>query len=89
MPSERIQRQIDRLLDQVEEALEQRALDVAREKTRLVLGMDAENADAVAYLAAIDSAQAGVPPTSDQTSESLTPLAATAQAGSVASAGWH
>ena len=56
MMSERVQRQIDRLLDQAEQALEQGSLDIAREKAQLVLGMDAENADALAYLAAVERA---------------------------------
>ena len=52
MASERIQRQIDRLLDQVEEAISQRKWPVARDNAQDVLALDPENSDARAYLAA-------------------------------------
>lgn len=49
MRSERLQRQIDRLLDQCEEAIGQRSWDVVDETAAAVLAVDPENADALAY----------------------------------------
>ncbi len=50
MPSERIQRRIDRLLDQAEEAADQRDWRVVIECVRTVLSIDDKNADAHALL---------------------------------------
>src|SRR5207245_187580 len=58
MPSERVQRQIDRLLDQCEEAIAQRDWAAARELSESVLRMDPGNADALAYLAAAQPPEA-------------------------------
>ena len=54
MASERIQRQIDRLLDQVEEAVELLDWDVVRSRAQAVLALDPENADAVTFLASAE-----------------------------------
>ena len=54
MASERIQRRIDRLLDQAEEAMDQLKWDAVREYAQATLGLDPGNTDALAYL---DSAQ--------------------------------
>ena len=54
MPSERVQRPIDRLLDDVEEAISRFDWNAARQGARAVLALDAENADALAYLAAAE-----------------------------------
>ena len=54
MASERVQRRIDRLLDQAEEAMDSLNWDAARDYAQAVLGLDPGNADALAYL---DSAQ--------------------------------
>ena len=54
MASERVQRHIDRLLDQAEEAMESLNWDAAHDFAQAVLGLDPGNADALAYL---DSAQ--------------------------------
>ena len=51
MHTERIQRQIDQLLDQAEEAIARRDWDAARECAQAVLRVDAENQDARGYLA--------------------------------------
>ena len=50
MASERVQRHIDRLLDQAEEAMESLNWDAARDFAQAVLGLDPGNADAIAYL---------------------------------------
>ncbi len=54
MASERIQRRIDRLLDQAEEAMDQLRWDAVREYAQAAPGLDPGNTDALAYL---DSAQ--------------------------------
>ena len=52
MPSERVQRRIDRLLDQADEALEANDWQKTVGICRAVLKLDAENEDAVSYLEA-------------------------------------
>ena len=52
MASERVQRQIDRLLDEAEAAISQSDWTLARDRSQNVLALDPENADALAYLAA-------------------------------------
>ena len=54
MASERVQRQIDRLLDQAEEAMGQMAWDAVRDCAKAVLGLDSSNNDAIAFLASAD-----------------------------------
>ena len=48
MASERIQRRIERLLDQVEEAMDQLDWESVREYSQAVLRLDPENSDAQA-----------------------------------------
>ena len=52
MPSERVQRQIDRLLDQVEQAIEHSDWDVVIQRAEAVLRLDTGNEDAQTYLEA-------------------------------------
>ena len=52
MLSDRLQRQVDRLLDQAEEAIGGRDWEAVREHADAVLGIDPENREAQAYLAA-------------------------------------
>jgi serine/threonine-protein kinase len=59
MPSERVQRQIDGLLDQAESGIAGRDWDAVREAARAVLGIDPENEDALAFLSMADSAVGG------------------------------
>lgn len=59
MTSERVQRRIERLLDQAEEALETRAWDPAAEFCRAALALDPDNADALAFLEAATQATSG------------------------------
>ena len=52
MVSDRVQRQIDRLLDEAEAAITQSDWALARDRSQNVIALDTENADALAYLAA-------------------------------------
>ena len=54
MVSDRIQRQIDRLLDQAEEAVESHQWDVVRARAGSVLALDPGNSDAVTFSAAAE-----------------------------------
>ncbi|MCH8817368.1 MAG: protein kinase, partial [Chloroflexi bacterium] len=54
MASERVQRRIDRLLDQADEALEAADWQGARERAAVALEFDPDNAEAAAFLAAAD-----------------------------------
>ncbi len=55
MPTERVQRRIDRLLDQAEEAADQRVWDVVRESAEMVLSIDPQNADATTFLTMVEA----------------------------------
>jgi predicted ATPase/class 3 adenylate cyclase len=50
MPSERVQRQIDRLLDEAEAAIARLDWEAVRERSAAVLALDPENADARTFL---------------------------------------
>ncbi len=54
MASERIQRQIDRLLDEAEEAITSQDWATVGDRARSVLRLDPENQDALSYLAAAE-----------------------------------
>ncbi len=54
MASERIQRQIERLLDQAEEAMGSSDWKSVRDHAKVALGLDPENADALAFLASVE-----------------------------------
>ncbi|MEE8465587.1 MAG: hypothetical protein V3S68_03860, partial [Dehalococcoidia bacterium] len=56
MVSERIQRQIDRFLDEAEEAVTQGDWAVAQDRAQKVLALDPENPDAHTYAAAAERA---------------------------------
>ena len=58
MPTERVQRQIDKLLDEVEAALAQRIWAAVHDSASAVLRLDPSNGDALAYLAAAQRDQA-------------------------------
>jgi class 3 adenylate cyclase/tetratricopeptide (TPR) repeat protein len=77
MPSERVQRQIDRLLDEAEWAIAESDWSLVRARSQQVLALAPDNADAHAYLAAADRGRA----TSDSAAPSsaepfMIPLAA-------------
>ena len=59
MASERLKRQIDGLLDEVEEAVSQLDWLVVRDRTQAVLALDPENGDAATFLAAAERALSG------------------------------
>ena len=61
MPSERVQRQIDRLLDETEAALARLDWGEVRARANAVLALDPENADARTFLDAADRAGAAAP----------------------------
>ena len=54
MPSERIQRQIDRLLDEADEAITSQDWTTVGNHARSALRLDPENQDAMSYLAAAE-----------------------------------
>jgi hypothetical protein len=58
MPSERIQRQIDRLLDEADEAALRLEWSVVRDRARAALAYDPENGDARDYLATAERGMA-------------------------------
>ena len=61
MASERVQRQINLLLDQIEEEAIQLNWAAVRERAQAVLAYDPENHDALAFLAAAELAQSSSP----------------------------
>lgn len=69
MPSERIQRRIDALLDQAEEAIVVQNWPTAAAAARAVLGIDAENEDAPALLRAAEANLSAPTTTSTPTAE--------------------
>ena len=58
MASERFQRRIDRLLNQIEESVDQLNWEVVLERAQAVLAIDPENQDALTFLAAGERVQA-------------------------------
>ena len=56
MPSERVQRQIDRLLDDVEESISRFDWDAVFNGVQAILAIDPENAEALTYLKAAERA---------------------------------
>jgi hypothetical protein len=58
MQSDRTRRQIERLLEQAEEAIGQLSWQVVRDRAQAVLALDPESHDARSYLAAADRALA-------------------------------
>ena len=59
MASERVQRRIDRLLEQIEEAMDQLNWESVRDCSQAVLALDAENRDATVFLAAAERTLGG------------------------------
>ena len=55
MPSERIQRRIDALLDEADEAYSNHDWEQAENRARTALGLEPDNEDALAILSAIES----------------------------------
>jgi len=63
MASERVQRQIDRLLDQAEEVMGRLNWDSVRDCAQAVLGLDSENADALPIAQTADQPTSFATPT--------------------------
>ena len=59
MASDRVQRRIDSLLDEAEQAIANEDWTTVASRVRSVLAIDPENGDAVAYFAAAERAQGG------------------------------
>ena len=65
MASERVQRRIERLLDQAEDAMDGSNWESVREHAKVALGLDPENTDALAFLASVEQVlkdESEVPP---------------------------
>ena len=77
MVSERIQRQIDRLLDQAEEAITHEDWPIVGSRARSVLAIDPANGDAMAYLAAAERALDAASPPATSEPATLAPTATT------------
>ena len=77
MASERLQRRIDILLDEADQAIAQSDWSVVRDRAQNVLALDPDNGDAATFLAAADRALAssGQPPASTSTPTSKEPTA--------------
>ena len=89
MGSERIQRQIARLLDQIEEAMGRLDWDSVRSTAQAVLALDSDNTEALAFLGAAEQALAAsslqpVSQPSTSTSSTTPPSVASAQPTSFA-----
>jgi len=80
MPSERIQRQIDRLLDEADEAARALNWETVRARARAALGFDAENPDAQEYLEAADRNLVDAPATTASAPSAPAPGATVAAA---------
>ena len=77
MASERVQRRIDILQDEADQAIAQFDWSVVRDRAQNVLALDPDNGDAATFLAAADRALAssGQPPASTSTPTSKEPTA--------------
>ena len=77
MASERVQRRIDILLDEADQAIAQSDWSVVRDRAQNVLALDPDNGDAATFLAAADRALAssGQMPASTSTPTSKEPSA--------------
>ena len=64
MASERVKRQVDRLLDEVEQALTKFDRDAVKRCAEAVLRLDPDNQDALTFLAASTRSPSGVRATS-------------------------
>jgi serine/threonine-protein kinase len=73
MATEQIQRRIDRLLDQIEEAMDRLDWESVRDHAQALLRLDPENIDALTYLAAAERDPVEVPDSSPPTQTTPTP----------------
>ncbi|MDP6454358.1 MAG: serine/threonine-protein kinase, partial [SAR202 cluster bacterium] len=79
MVSERVQRQIERLLDEAEEAVARLDWDTVRARAQAVLAFDPENSDGLDFLAAAERAVEDVSEPSPQATVSALPPSAPSQ----------
>src|SRR5205809_1039236 len=79
MPSERIQRRIDSLLDEADEAVRRLDWPVVRERALAVLAMDPDNDDARFYLTTADRGQGASSASASSTSASAPASASVVQ----------
>ena len=80
MASDRIQRRLERLLDQAEEAMDRSDWESVREHAKVALGLDPESADALAFLASVEQvldSESTLPPPQTTGGPSAAPPAST------------
>mgnify|MGYP001353383815 CR=1 FL=1 len=77
MASDRIQRRIDSLLDEADQAISQSDWAAVRDRAQNVLALDPDNSDANAFIAAADRAQGSASPPPPSHSSALAPAAVT------------
>ncbi len=70
MASERVQRRIDRLLDQVEEAVDQLDWETVLSRAQAVMALDPDNADAANFLASAERALSSATSSANRESKS-------------------
>ena len=75
MASERIQRRINKLLDEADGAVTALDWDIVRARAEAVLAFDPENTEAIAYQEATERAIDRIAPASSQTTSSPAPTA--------------
>ena len=73
MPSERLQRRLERLLDQAEEAADHRAWPVVAESVRMALSLDPDNPDALALRRMVQAADAAAAAAPRSSADSVVP----------------
>ena len=72
MASERVQRRIDRLLDQIEQAMDNLEWATVRDCAQAILALDSDNSDALSFLGAAEQVLGG--PSTGLPSHEPTPL---------------
>ena len=77
MPSERVQRQIDALLDEAEQAIRELDWETVLRRCQAVLMLDSQNEDAQTYLESAEKAGASANPSSLPLDKVTTPAAPT------------
>ena len=82
MPSERIQRQIDDLLDEAEQALKQGNWKLALELSHRIIVFDPENADAKEFISFADRGLSSTETTPSSPTDEVQSPVSTSQAGS-------
>ncbi len=75
MASDRLQRRLERLLDEAEEAITQLDWGVVHDRAQAVLAIDPENSDGLAFLATAERALGTSAPAPTRQSPTLAPLA--------------